>query len=302
MGDHAACIEACDWVISSLEKARDADLAAGGHGNLPSAQGLFAKALFRRSTARAKTGMFAPRESHLYHELAKAARARTARQWRSARGCLHAGDPAAAMADCRQSLKHDPTNAHGAALLAELEGHRAPQDALSIRQRAAARFKAGHYSAAADAYRLLAALPLASTSEQAAASSSLALCLYHQGQHDASLAACDAALERLVGCRWPQARPASQDVASRIPACDGPVLVKTFARVAANLMHQRKYKDAAHAYGAAADVAASLGQGNAVTALRADAAHAERQASEQGAGGTHALLHHAPRPAHVGCA
>jgi hypothetical protein len=174
---------------------------------------------------------------------------------------------------------------HCQALLAELLANGTADGAEAVKQRAAARFKAGNHAAAADAYRILATWSGAAASDLAAASSNLALCLLHQGQHLASLEACDAVLKHELGCCWNDSKDAvgAESAASRALEADRAVLTKTFARIAANFMHLRKYGDAAAAYKTAAVLATSLGIDKHANDLNADALQAERLAHGQDA-------------------
>jgi tetratricopeptide (TPR) repeat protein len=197
---------------------------------------------------------------------------------------LDAGAVTEAVADCQRAMRYDPDNAQVHALLAELRAGDQADDIDALKQRAAARFKAGHHAAAAEAYHMLTAWPGMAAIDLAVANSNLALCLLHQGKHLASLEACEKVFQHVMSSPWSEISTVWQKDPSSVDAVaerERVLLTKTLARAAANLMHLRRYAQACNAYKDAAMLAHSVGNEQHASVLEADSKRADQLASDE---------------------
>lgn len=103
-----------------------------------------------------------------------------------------------ALAGLREALRHDRDNAQIQHNLDELEASLGPSDAARVKARADARFRAGRYAAAADAFSALLGWPGAAPEDRVAALGNRALCRMKLGQLEASIRDCDDAVDLLL--------------------------------------------------------------------------------------------------------
>jgi tetratricopeptide (TPR) repeat protein len=241
-------------------------------------------------------------------------------QYGSACACC-AGNTAEACASCEAAAKYDSQNSTIVALLAELQldafaAHKSGSF-VACKERAALRFKAGHFAAAAEAYAALASCSRASTVERAAAASNRALCCMQLSQHQTALSACQTALELLAPERNPAGNvsansqatdaidllePSSLDkvVTGATAALEASsedarnaarLACKVLGRAASCAAHMRKSQAAHDLYKAGAELAGQLGDVQMQAAYQQDAqhvavlAHKSSDAGEQGASG-----------------
>jgi tetratricopeptide (TPR) repeat protein len=186
------------------------------------------------------------------------------------------------VATCERAHSMDLNNASVQSLLTELLAATAPETTAAILNRAHSRFQAGHFRAAAASFAALEQWRETPPSEKAMAASNRAQCLLSAGDFSEALDACGcslgwlanspcaidpgntSALEAVVD-RFTKNSDASEEAKSIAY-----LAMKTLGRAGSAQAHLRQFEKAAVVYATAEQLAASLGDEQAVEAFGKD--------------------------------
>jgi tetratricopeptide (TPR) repeat protein len=186
-----------------------------------------------------------------------------------------------AVAGCMRAQALAPGSSEAASLRKELEASAQPADWQQLQERAAARYAAKQYVAAAQAYEWVAKKPGATAVEAAKALSNQGMCLLSAQQYRAAFEVCAASLRVATGLR--QLPESFEEWLADVTlqggsqeACVLLLVMKSLGRMASCEAHMKQYCSALALYSNAAVIAKAAGRDKDADAFEADAAHMQQ--------------------------